>query len=237
MLVPLMIRMIPESRRWEHVAATGVAAQSRFYDVFRPAYRGRALPLLIATLIGEVSGAAVPTWIYYHAVTVVGLSPSKGSVILLVGGTISTAGLALGALMANRIGRVRTIVILGLVGIVGILAFYWGPPANCGWPTLWLLLAHAWFSTTGRGLQVAANSAVTELFPTALRGTIMGWLLFCIAFSAISAQASIALLANRFGGLSNVVGWLALLTIPCVLIWGLFIDETRGLSLEAAARE
>jgi hypothetical protein len=37
--------------------------------------------------------------------------------------------------------------------------------------------------------------------------------------------------------LSNVVGWLAFLTIPSVLIWGFFIDETKGLPLEAAAGE
>ncbi|MGH7879100.1 MAG: MFS transporter, partial [Candidatus Binataceae bacterium] len=42
-LAPLMIRMIPESRRWEHAAASGAAEQSRFYDVFRSAYRRRAL--------------------------------------------------------------------------------------------------------------------------------------------------------------------------------------------------
>jgi len=235
--VPAMIRMIPESRRWEHAAATGATARSHFYDVFGSIYRRRAIPLIIATLVGEVSGAAVPTWIYFHAVSVVGLSPAKGSAILLVGGTISVAGLALGVWMAERIGRVRTIVILGLAGVLGVLAFYWGPPANCLWPTLWLMVAHAWFATTGRGLLVAANSAVTELFPTALRGTIMGWLLFCIALSAIAAQVSISVLARPLGGLSNVVGWLALLTIPCVLIWGLFIDETRGLSLEASAGE
>jgi MFS family permease len=236
-LVPLTLRMIPESRRWEHAAAIGDAARSRFYDVFGPRYRQRAIPLLIATLIGEVSGAAVPTWIYYHAVTIVGLSPAKGSVIILVGGTLSIVGLVLGLWLAERIGRVRTIVVLGLAGVAGVLAFYWGPPAKCAWPTLWLLIAHAWFATTGRGLLVAANSAVTELFPTALRGTIIGWLLFCIALSAIAAQASISILAKSLGGLSNVVGWLALLTIPSVLIWGFFIDETRGLSLEAAARE
>ena len=58
-----------------------------------------------------------------------------------------------------------------------------------------------------------------------------------MTFAAIAAQVAIALLATRMGGLSNVVGWLSLMTIPCVLIWGYFIDETRGLSLEAAARE
>jgi putative MFS transporter len=235
--VPAMMRMVPESRRWERAAATGVTDRSHFYDVFRSIYRRRAIPLLIATLLGEVSGAAVPTWIYFHAVSVVGLSPAKGSAILLVGGILSTAGLALGVWMAERFGRVRTIVILGLAGVVGILAFYWGPPANCVWPTLWLIVAHTWFATTGRGLLVAANSAVTELFPTALRGTIMGWLLFCIALAAITAQTSISILARPLGGLSNVVGWIALLTIPSVLIWGIFIDETRGMQLETAAGE
>lgn len=235
--LPAMMRMVPESRRWERAAATGATASSHFYDVFRSIYRRRAIPLLTATLLGEVSGAAVTTWVYFHAVSVVDLSPAKGSAILLVGGMVSMAGLVLGVWMADRIGRVRTIVVLGLGGVPGVLAFYWGPPANCLWPTLWLMIAHTWFAMTGRGLLVAANSAVTELFPTALRGTIMGWLWFCIALSAIAAQASISVLARPLGGLSNVVGWIALLTIPSVLIWGIFIDETRGLPLEAAAGE
>lgn len=234
--VPAIARMIPESRRWERAAATGAAATSHFYDV-RPRHRRRAIPLMIATLLGEISGVAVATWVYYHAVTVVGLSPARGSVVLLIGGTIGTAGLALGAWMSERFGRIRSIVVLGFVGMAGVLGYYWGPPLAFAFPTLWLLIAYAWFNVTGRGLIVAANSAVTELFPTALRGTIMGWLTLCVTFSAVGAQVAIALLARPLGGLSNVVGWLALLTIPCVMIWGWFMDETRGLSLEAAAGE
>jgi MFS family permease len=102
---------------------------------------------------------------------------------------------------------------------------------------LWLLLAYTWFNTAGRGAVVAGNSAVTELFPTALRGTIMGWLTLCVAIAAIAGQATVAVLAKPLGGLSNVVGWISLLTIPTAVIWWLFIDETRGLSLEAASRE
>jgi MFS family permease len=236
-LLPMMWRMLPESARWEHVAAHGASAGSHFYDIFSPAYRWRAVPLIVATVFGEASAAAVATWLYYHAVAVIKLSPSQGSAILLVGGTISTAGLVLGVRMSERVGRVNSVVILGLAGVVGVLAFYWGPPANLAWPMLWLLVAHTWFATTGRGTVVAANSAVTELFPTALRGTIMGWLTLCVAIAAIAAQVTIAVLAKRLGGLSNVVGWLSLLTIPCVIVWWLFIDETRGLSLEVASRE
>ena len=236
-LLPMMSRMLPESVRWERAAARGASAGSHFYDIFSPTYRWRAVPLIVATLLGEASGAAVATWIYYHAVAVVKLSPAQGSAILLIGGTISTAGLVLGVRMSERMGRVKSMVILGLSSVVGVLAFYWGPPANFARPMLWLLVAHTWLATAGRGTVVAANSAITELFPTALRGTIMGWLTLSVAIAAIAAQATIAVLAKPLGGLSNVVGWISLLTIPCVTIWWLFIDETRGLSLEVASRE
>jgi MFS family permease len=143
----------------------------------------------------------------------------------------------LGVRLCETIGRVKSVAILGLSGLAGMLAFYWGPPASFAWPTLWLLVAHGWFAAMGRGTLVAANSAITELFPTWLRGTIMGWLWLCVAIAAIGAQVTIAVLAKPLGGLSNVVGWISLLTIPSVLIWLFFIDETRGLTLEAASRE
>ena len=236
-LAPMMLRRLPESRRWEQAAARGVARQSHVHDVFRRPYRRRTLPLIVTTLLGEANGAAVSTWIYYHAVTVIGLSPAKGSLILLIGGALSMSGLAIGVRMAEWAGRVRTVMVTGLVGTIGALAFYWGPPANCGWPLLWLIVAHAWFATAGRASQVASQTAVTELFPTALRGTIVGWLTLTIAFAAIGAQTTIALLAKSLGGLSNVVGWISMLWIPSALIWGWFIDETRGLSLEEASGE
>lgn len=235
--VPLLIRAIPESKRWQHAVASGVAGDSRFYHVFGPAWRRRAIPLIAATILGEFAAAGVATWPFYHATTVVGLSPAMTSIVMLVGGTIGVLGLAIGAWTSERYGRVRSIVVLGLATIVGTIGYYWGPPAHFGSPVLWLIAAQVWLSAAGRGTIVASNSAITELFPTALRGTIMGWLTLCAAISAVAAQITIASLAKPLGGLSNVVGWLSLLIIPTVLIWGLFMDETRGLSLETAAGE
>jgi len=84
---------------------------------------------------------------------------------------------------------------------------------------------------------VSTNAAFTELYPTALRGTTIGWFALIGAGSSLSAEASISTLAKPMGGLSNVVGWLALLAIPGALLFGFTIDETRGLSLEDAALE
>jgi MFS family permease len=236
-LLPTMSRMLPESARWEHAVAREASRGAHFYDIFNPAHRRRAVPLIVAAVLGEASGVAVAAWAYYRAVSIVRLSASQASAIMLIGGIISIAGLVLGVRMSEKVGRVKSVVILGLCSTLGVLAFYWGPPANFGWPMLWLLVAHAWSSTAGRGIVVAANSAITELFPTMLRGTIMGWLTLCGAVAAIAAQVTIAVFAKPLGGLSKVVGWISLLTVPSVIIWWLFIDETRGLSLEAASRE
>ena len=65
----------------------------------------------------------------------------------------------------------------------------------------------------------------------------MGWIALCVAFAAVGAQVTIAVLAKPLGGLSNVVGWLSLLLIPAAIVWYFFIDETRGLSLETASGE
>jgi MFS family permease len=87
-LLPIMARMLPESWRWELVVVGGKTESSHFYDIFGSAYRGRAIPLIIATILGEASGAAVATWVYYHAVTVVHLSAAQASAVLFFGGAL-----------------------------------------------------------------------------------------------------------------------------------------------------
>ena len=89
----------------------------------------------------------------------------------------------------------------------------------------------------GNGVMVAQNSAATELFPTALRGTIFGWIAIVTSLGALAAHISVALLAGPLGGLSVVVGYLALFGLPGALLYGFFIDETRGMTLEAASGE
>jgi hypothetical protein len=53
----------------------------------------------------------------------------------------------------------------------------------------------------------------------------------------LSAEATIASLSLATGGISVITGWLSLLGIPGAILFGLIIEETRGLSLEDAARE
>lgn len=211
--VPLVLRFLPESRRWEEVTARGAAQRSRFYDVFGPFYRRRTVPLTVAAFVGRLALTGVRSWQYYHAVTVIGLTPTQGSAVLLFGGGLAGLGFPIGAWAAERFGRVRSIAWIGVVRTIGTVSFYWGPPRHFRYPVIWLGVSHCWFASLGAAAEVASKSAVTELFPTALRSTIIGWLILVAAFAAIASQMTIATLARPLGGLSVVVGYLALLEI------------------------
>ena len=235
--VPFVARVIPESARWERAAASGATQRATVYDVFRPRYRARTVPILVCCLLSTVAVNAATSWAYFHAVSVVGLSAGAASVMTLLGGGLSLVGFPLGAWSAERLGRVPTVVVSSVLISAGALFFYWGPPTGFSRTGMWLGAGFCWFSLAVNASTVGGNSTATELFPTALRGTMIGWFTLMAAIASVSAQAAIAVLADRFGGLSIVVGYLALLATPSAIIFGVFIEETRGLSLEVAARE
>lgn len=236
-LWPTIARIIPESRRWERAAAAGIPAASSFYAVFGPAYRRRSAVLLICSLLGAISSTAVESWTYFHAATVVHLSPAATSTLILIGGGIGLIGFGRGAWASERFGRVPTAAIMGPLGILGALWYYWGPPAHFALPALWLGAGFAWRSVMNNGVVVAANSAVTELYPTALRGTMIGWFAITNSLGAVTSHTTVALLAGPLGGLSVVVGYLSMVALPAAPLFAIFIDETRGLTLEAASGE
>jgi len=159
------------------------------------------------------------------------------STLVVAGMGVGMLGFPIGALTSERYGRVPTVTYVGGAAWLGALAFYWGPPRDLTWPMIWLLVSYCWFKMASGVMTVGANSAATELFPTALRTTMMGWQAIMAAVFSMITQILIAALIGPLGGLTKAVRYFALLGIPSAIIFGLFIDETRGLSLEVAARE
>ena len=230
-------RVIPESGRWQRAAASGTTSASSFYDVFGQLYRRRAITILVCSLLANIAAVAASSWAYFHLVSVVGLAPSAASALMLIGGGVGMLGFPLAARSCERYGRIPTIFVAGLMTSLGALAFYWGPPAHSAFDWLWIGVTYCCFTAGLSAGQVGGNSLATELFPTAIRGAMMGWFALIGAAAAVTAQTLIAVLAARLGGLSIVVGYLSLLAIPNVIIVALLLPETRGLSLEAAAME
>jgi len=236
-ICPFLAMALPESPRWEHASEVGDTARAKFYDIFVPIYRKRSIGLSICTVFATMCGEGITNWAYFHAVSVVGLSAAAASVMMFLGGGVGMLGFPAGAWSSERFGRVPTTVAFGIAVAVGGLLFYWGPPMRFAWPVTWLCVAFCLLNIVNNAVTVSTNAAFTELYPTALRGTTIGWFALIGAGSSLSAEASISTLAKPMGGLSNVVGWLALLAIPGALLFGFTIDETRGLSLEDAALE
>jgi MFS family permease len=235
-LVPIVARMLPVENRWAHDASAGTVEGSHFYDIFHPLYRRRAVTLLACAALDTMAGTAVNGWLYFEAVSILGLSPDKASTLVVLGMGVGMVGFPIGAWTSERFGRVPTVAFIGGAGWLGALAFYWGPGALT-FPFLWLAVAYCWFKVASAVLTVAANSAATELFPAALRSTMVGWQMITGAVFSMIAQTAIAALIGPLGGLTVVVRYFALLGIPSAVLFGLFIDETRGLPLEVAALE
>lgn len=236
-LVIPVARMLPVEGRWARLASVHAPATSRIYDVFAQLYRRRALTLLGCAALDTMAGTAVNGWLYFEAVSVIGLSPQRASTLVVVGMLVGMAGFPLGAWSSNRFGRVPTVTYVGGAAWLGALAFYWGPPKLVHWPLLWLLIAYGWFKFAAGAMTVAANAAATELFPSSLRTTMIGWQVITAAAFSVLAQVLIAALIAPMGGLARVIGFFALLGFPSAALFGVFIDETRGLPLEIAARE
>jgi MFS family permease len=230
-------RVIPESGRWQRAAASGTTSASSFYDAFGQLYRRRAITILVCYLLATITSVAATSWSYFHLVSVVGLAPGTASSMMLLGGGVGILGFPLAARSCERYGRIPTIFVAGFMTGLGALAFYWGPPAHLGLAWLWIGVTYCCFTAGLSAGQVGGNSLATELFPTAIRGAMMGWFALMAAAAAISAQTLIAVFAARLGGLSIVVGYLSLLAIPNAIIVALLLPETRGLSLEVAAME
>ncbi len=236
-ILPAMARLLPESGRWKLSESAGINARSRFYDVFQPLYRKRSITMIVCALATAISTTAAGAFGYYHAVSVVGLSATAASAMTIVAGGLGLVGFPLGAWVAERFGRVPTVVGFGIFITAGHLWFFWGPPAHFAWPLMWLAGGYCWFNVCDNGGSVATNVVGTELFPTPLRGTMIGWFALVGAIGAVISNAAVAMLANAMGGMSVVVGALSIIGIPAAILFGLVIDETRGMSLEMSAKE
>ncbi len=236
LLAPAVARMLPVENSWKQHASAGSVKGSHFYDILHPLYRRRALTLLSTAALDTMAGTAVNGWLYFEAVSILGLAPAKASTLVVLGMGVGMIGFPIGAWTSERFGRVPTVAYVGGAGWLGALAFYWGPGALT-FPFLWLAIAYCWFKVASAVMTVGANSAATELFPAALRSTMVGWQMITGAVFSVIAQTAIAALIGPLGGLTNVVRYFALLGFPSAIIYGLFLDETRGLTLDAAAKE
>ena len=108
-LAPAVARMLPIENSWKRHASMGAVAGSHFYDILHPLYRRRALTLLGCAALDTMAGTAVNGWLYFEAVSILGLSPDKASTLVVLGMGVAMIGFPIGAWTSERFGRVPTV--------------------------------------------------------------------------------------------------------------------------------
>src|SRR5208283_848372 len=126
------------------------------------------------SFLGAIASVAATSWAYFHLVSVEKLAPGAASIMMLIGGGVGMFGFPLGARGCERYGRIPTIFVAGMMTGLSALAFYWGPPAHSDLRWLWIGGTYCIFTAALSAGQVGGNSLATELFPTAVRGAMMG---------------------------------------------------------------
>jgi MFS family permease len=221
-LVQLLRRFVTESDRFTVAAASsdhplpvlGVVGERirRFYVVV-------GLAFAISVITGPAN-----TFVFLFAQSFVHLSGGVTALMVVGAGASGLVGLLVGRYLADLIGR-RVTAAVGLAGLAGFgVVTYTGSKPG-------LIAGYVLGVLAGSVLAPALGSLVNELFPTAVRASVAGWLVAAGVLGAVAGLlvfGAVADVASRFGFAAVV------LFLPVAASAGLFflVPETKGLEPE-----
>ena len=253
-------RRLPESPRWlesrgRHAEAEGIVAaleseslsgdsrdttigpisadvavqeRSSFAELWRPPYRRRTIMLMIFHALQTIGyyGFAnwAPTFLLRRGVSLVH-SLEYTMLIALV----APLGPALAVLTSDRLERKWAIVTMALlIAALGLGFAFWSAPVLIVASGALVTLCSNWFSALLHAYQ-------SELFPTRLRATGVGFTYSWSRLSAVFSSLLIGAVLVR-GGVGAVFTLLAAAMCGVALIIGLFGPRTNRITLEQLAR-
>ena len=211
------------------ISADGAAQErSSFAELWRPPYRRRTIMLVIFHALQTIGyyGFAnwAPTFLLRRGVSLVH-SLEYTMLIALV----SPLGPALAVLTSDRLERKWSIVIMALlIAALGLGFAFWSAPVLIVASGALVTLCSNWFSALLHAYQ-------SELFPTRLRATGVGFTYSWSRLSAVFSSLLIGAVLVR-GGVGAVFTLLAAAMCGVALIIGLFGPRTNRIALEQLAR-
>ena len=238
LLLPWIWRRVPETGRFERLRDGPASERARVRELLAPAYRRRAVGLVAVGVLRGAAIGAVGFYAFFHAVANVGLPSGQAAGVFAGAGTLGIFGNTAGALLSERWGRRPTQVAGALLTVTSGVGYYW-IPAGLGLVTPLLLgVAFLGYVFGVQAFGVADRLVDTELFPTRLRATYAGVRMIGDAAAQtlqnFGVAAAIALLGNLERALAVFV---PLLALPALALFWWVTTESRGLSLDEAARE
>jgi MFS family permease len=195
------------------------------------AFRGRYLWLTVRVslmVMGAQGGVwAVGFWMPTYLRTVRHLSASGTGLYLAVQQFGALIGFLCGAYLADAIGRKWTFMISAVATIVMVIVYLYAPVGNTG-----LLLLGIPLNTAILMKFAPMGPFMTELYPTAIRGTGQG---FC--YNAGRAIGSVFMTAIGFATavmpLGTAIALFSTIAHTLMIIMLLLLPETRGRAIES----
>jgi MFS transporter, putative metabolite:H+ symporter len=209
-------------------ADVGAQERSSFAELWRPPYRRRTIMLMIFHALQTIGyyGFAnwAPTFLLRRGVSLVH-SLEYTMLIALV----APLGPALAVLTSDRLERKWAIVGMALlIAALGLGFAFWSAPVLIVASGALVTLCSNWFSALLHAYQ-------SELFPTRLRATGVGFTYSWSRLSAVFSSLLIGAVLVR-GGVGAVFTLLAAAMCGVALVIGVFGPRTNRIALEQLAR-
>ena len=224
--LPLLARWLSEPDRY-HAAQPGAAEGLLSLPALRTEWGHRLLALVaVAFAVAFVTGPA-NSFLFVYAENVLGVSPALTAGIVLAALPAGLIGLGLGRWGADAAGR-RVTGGLALVGIAaaGIVTYSGSVEAAVGGYLLAVL--------AGAAFAPALAALAAELFPTAVRGRVAGWLVATGVLGGVGGLLAFGALADAFDSFGPPAIVVAVPALAATLLLAR-LPETRGLELEESA--
>jgi len=231
LLVLWIRRSIPESEAFEARRGPKPAGAAHLFAAFQGPYLW--LTIKVSLMVTGAQGGvwAVQFWMPTYLRTVRHFSPTNAGLFVAVQMVGALIGFLIGAYLSDVIGRKLTFMISGVATIVMVLIFMFVPVSDTVLLGLGVLLSISILMKFA-----PMGPFMTELYPTALRGTGQG---FC--YNAGRAIGSLFMTIIGFAAqsmpLGTAVALFSTLASLLMLVMLLFLPETHGRAIAALETE
>jgi MFS family permease len=219
-------RLVTEPDRFAHHEVAAAGGRLAALRVVRGVHRRRLTTLAVLAFASGFLTAPVGTFLFVYAENVLGTSSAVTGALVVGAGVTGLVGLVVGRMLADRVGRRPTAgVAMVLMAGAGVLTYSGSVAA--------LAVGYLLGIMFGSAYGPSAITLTTELFPTAVRAAVAGWLVVAGVLGATTGLWVAGAIADLTGGFT---GAMAAVCVPGGLAAVLLatVPETRGTDLDAA---
>lgn len=206
-----------------------VRARLPMLRVFTGRLRGRLALLAAVTLAFAFGTGPLNSYLFVYAENVLGMGPRFIGLVAAFAAPCGVAGLLLGRLAADRVGRRLTAGAAQALVAVGIAMTYSGSQEGA-------IVGYLVGVVGASAFAPAASSLAAELFPTSVRATAAGWLSVAGVVGAVAGLLVFGVSADLLDGFGEAALVVSAPVAAAALLFAR-LPETRGLELEESAPE